>query len=102
MILMTNPIDEAIEQVNKNNEPTQIPLAGKRQLMMIFHSNGNIEFNAEGVGMMDLWAGSHFLRVQGDQLYVNQMRDIATKAMNDDPTKRIVVAREIPEAKAGN
>lgn len=66
---------------------------------MIFLSDGSIEFDASGVGMMDLWAGSHFLRVQGDATYVQGMQKIREMELQK-PNSGLQVVQSIPEARA--
>lgn len=86
---MSGPKNELAEKLSKSGK--QI----RGTVEMIFLSDGSIEFDATGVGMMDLWAGSHFLRVQGDAVYVQGMR-----AMQDNNSKpNLVIARDLPEAK---
>lgn len=67
---------------------------------MIFLSDGSIEFDASGVGMMDLWAGSHFLRVQGDATYVQGMQKIREMELQK-PEGGLQIAKNIPEARVG-
>lgn len=76
----------------------------KGTLILTFLSDGSIDMNADGtIGMLDLWAASRLLEVKGDEIYVmgnRMMKDAIAAEEAKDPTRRIVTAKQIPEARA--
>ena len=93
MTEVKNPVD---------NETSEKSVKGT--LTLTFLSDASIDMNAEGtIGMMDLWAASRLLEVKGDEIYVmgnRMMKDAMAAEEAKDPTRRLIVARDIPEARA--
>lgn len=87
-------------QLNGNVEKPTV----RGELKLTFLSDGSINIDADGiVGMMDMWASSRLCEVKGDEIYVQgmtMMRQAMAAEEAKDPTKRLVLARELPEAKA--
>jgi hypothetical protein len=90
-----------MSEVN-NPEVSETPDGVRGQITMTFLSNGSIDFSAT-VGMMDLWAASALLKIKGDEVYVSGMHEMKRQmdeANAKDPSRRLVLAQSINEAKA--
>lgn len=91
------------EQSNPNAPETNEEKPSVRgELHLIFLSDGSIDFQAS-CGMMDLWSAAYLCQVKGEEIYVqgmNELRRQEAERQGKDPMRRIVLAQEIPEAKA--
>lgn len=94
---MTDQIKQA--KASKSEPPKEI----QKQIVLTFHSNGSIDFSANAIGMMDLWAASKLLSIKGDEVYVSGMNELRLQAEQHnkkDPMRRIVLAKDLPDGLA--
>jgi hypothetical protein len=104
VMLVSTVLRSMIQMSEPNNQDKKETSEKKVRgtITMTFLSDGSIDFNAN-VGMMDLWAASALLKIKGDEVYVSGMHEMKRQmdeANAKDPVRRLVLAKEIPEAKA--
>ncbi len=102
---MNDQIDQAIQDTaEQGNRSENDPLNGiPKQIILTFHSNGSIDFAANAIGMMDLWAASKLLSIKGDEVYVsgmNEMRLQMEQQAKKDPMRGIVLVKGMPDVRA--